>query len=67
MQFEKLPNTLWSQMQWITEDKTKSNKSVSSCLFECLNNNDQCEKSIDFNKQVVHKDTLSSSSGKWEK
>ena len=54
-------------MQWITEDKTKSNKSVSSCLFEYLNNNDQCEKSIDFNKQVVHKDTLSSSSGKWEK
>ena len=38
----------------MAENRTKSNNFVSSNQFSCLNNYEQFENSIDFNKEIAH-------------
>lgn len=46
----------------VTEDQTKSNNSMSPTWFECLNNNHQLEKSINFKREIDRNVALSNSS-----
>ena len=38
----------------MAEDKTKSNNFASPSRFNCLNNDERFENSVDFNKEIVH-------------